>query len=70
MNKQSLAQLQQAMHTPRKAAAVASLIERAMQALEEVENALNEGSDRKVGAALYELHRALKEANQIVKIKE
>ena len=62
--------LQQAMHTPRKAAAVASLIERAMQALEELENALNEGNDRKVGAALYELDRALKETNQIVKIKE
>ncbi len=38
-------------------------IERAIQTLEELEQALDAGDNRRVGARLYELHRALKEAS-------
>ncbi len=51
MDKQDLQQLQEA-------------IERAIQALEELEKALDEGDNRKVGARLYELRHALREAQR------
>ncbi len=38
-------------------------IERAVQALEGLEQALDASDNRRVGARLYELHRALKEAS-------
>ena len=50
-NKTSFAQLQKA-------------IDLAMQALEKLEEAMNEGDQRKIGARLYELRRALVEASR------
>lgn len=51
--KQSAEQIQQA-------------IERAIQALEELEAALYAGDHRKIGAKLYELRRALQDAKRDV----
>lgn len=39
------------------------IIERATQALEELEQAIDAGDNRKIGARLYELRRALQEAS-------
>ncbi len=51
MDKQDLQQLQEA-------------IERAILLLEQLEAALDEGDNRKVGARLYELRHALREAQR------
>jgi len=39
-------------------------IERALQAFEELEKAIDSGDNRKIGACLYELRQALKEADR------
>ena len=45
-------------------AAIQEALARAMQALESLEAAIDAGDNRKIGACLYELRQALKEADR------